>query len=252
MPRRCPSRLPIGLAAALLLAVPAAAAPPARQIIPPPAEDLAWVGETAIYRGDALFEYINGAAPQFIEYGFEEVASQELTFGGHTYIFDVYRMRDPLAAFGIWSTRRSGTAPPIADLPRSSYTPYQGMIARGAYLIEIVAYESAPETPGEMAELIRRGTAGLAEELLAADPLAHPPLSRLPAEGRAPASVKLAAGPVSLRIALGPQGQGLFYEMLSAIDETLSDPLWGLARYPVAAETDAEGVDLSRKVVLLK
>ncbi|MBD3235814.1 MAG: hypothetical protein GF330_03845, partial [Candidatus Eisenbacteria bacterium] len=69
MRRRCPSRLPIGLAATLLLAMPAVAATPAHQIIPPPAEDLAWVGETAIYRGDALFEYINGAAPQFIEYG---------------------------------------------------------------------------------------------------------------------------------------------------------------------------------------
>lgn len=229
-------------AAAALESATASAAPPANaspapaaEIIPAAGGDLQHVGEPARYRGDQLFDYINGGAPQFIEYGFGEVVSQELTLGEQTYIFDVYRMHDPLAAFGIFSTRRPSQAEPIGDFVHSSYTPYQGMIAHGPYLIEISAYESSPESAAEMAGLARRATATLSADLLGPDPLQSPPLMHLPAESRVAGSEKLACGPVSLRIALGTAAQGAFFELVESASESVESPVWAIARYHAGA-----------------
>jgi len=193
-------------------------------------------GDTAVYRGDQLYDYINGGAPQFIEYGFVEVVTQELTYNDHTYIFDVYRMQDALAAFGIFSTRRPQRSDPIGDFTYSSFTTYQGLIAHGPYLIEIAAYESIPETAREMAELARLGTADL-DPSLAPDDLAHRiPFTKLPIENRLPGTEKLARGPVGLRTALGAAAAGPFSDAVKAVQAAIDppateSPLWLIAGY---------------------
>jgi hypothetical protein len=208
----------IGLLLSIPLLVPVAAhaARPAAKILPAESADLRWEGDTAIYPGDFLFDYINGGAPQYIEYGFIEVASQELVYREHTYIFDVYRMATPLAAFGIFSGRRPAVAPLIGRLPYSSFTAYQGLAAYGPYLFDITAYESSETTAREMNDLLLLAI-GQGEIAESADDLTlQPPFSWLPRDGRHPGTEKLARGPVSLRAALGRDAKGTFY---AAIDE---------------------------------
>ena len=57
----------------------------------------------ASYDGNSLWGYINGGADLYLEYGFESVIVHEIEFRSKTIRFDLYRMSDPKAAFGIYS-----------------------------------------------------------------------------------------------------------------------------------------------------
>ncbi|HQO33089.1 MAG TPA: hypothetical protein PLG59_00395 [bacterium] len=66
--------------------------------------------QPALYTPDDLFQYVNGAAPKYLSYGF-----QQLTHFRYSYkkdelsciTVDVYEMGNPLGAYGIYSTARS-------------------------------------------------------------------------------------------------------------------------------------------------
>ncbi len=225
----------------------------AGDIIPPATEQVILEGELDRYPGDHLYEYINGGAPLYLEYGFREVASQELMINGHTFIFDVYQMESPLAAFGIFSVRRPERAPGIGNFSFSTFTDYQGLIAYDRYLIDISAYDASDQTAAEMAALGH----------LAADRVATPgsctslfsgyPINLLPVEGRHPGTEKVARGPVSLAAAMGKLATSPLADFIKAVQvaqaktdikrgENGSDPLpaawWITAGYH--PQTDAE------------
>lgn len=170
-----------------------------------------------IYPGDYLFDYIDGGAPQYLEYGFVEVASHELTLNGHTYIFDVYRMDSPLAAWGIFSVRRPPAAPPIEGFAYSTFTAYQGMAVLGPYFFDISAYETLEQTAAEMAVLLRLAAGRIDPALARADLEAGEPFTHLPGPGRLPGATALARGPLSLRAALGAAATGSFQAAIEAI-----------------------------------
>lgn len=214
---------------------PAGTLPMAAAMIPPAGEGVARVGQPAIHAGEQLFEYIDGGAPQFLEYGFHEVASQELTLNGRTYIFDVYRMRDPLAAYGIFSVRRpplAKQAPALAGFPASAVSSYQTLLAHGPYYVEIVAYESTPETARETADLARGGLGRLDSTLAPADLAGRPPFDLLPA-GSVPGSARLARGPISLKTALRGGGTDAFRRAVERVVDAggRQDPVWLVAEY---------------------
>jgi Family of unknown function (DUF6599) len=176
---------------------------PAGKIIPPADGHLKHEGDLGVYPGDHLYEYINGGAPIYLEYGFKEVASQELILNDHTFIFDVYQMESPLAAFGIFSVRRPERAPGIGNFAFSTFTDYQGLIAYDRYLIDISAYDTSEQTADEMALL-----GGLASERILAPRSCASlfngyPIDLLPVNGRHPGTEKVARGPVSLEAAMG-------------------------------------------------
>lgn len=200
----------------------AVAGAPAAEVIPPESGKIRWQGELSVYPGDYLYDYINGGAPQYLEYGFVEVASQELLYNGHTYIFDIYKMETALGAFGIFSSRRPTIAAPVGSFPYSSLTTYQGMVAYGPYLMDISAYESSDETPAQMAALARLAAAQAGPSLAADDLTTRFPFTRLPLEGRHPGTEKLARGPLGLRAALGSAASGAFFKAIEAVQVALA------------------------------
>ncbi len=239
------------LAGSILLPVARGEEPPypsAADMIPEAGDDLTREGDLALYIGDELFDYIDGGAPQYIEYGFSEVASQELLYNGHTYIFDVYRMHTPLAAFGIFSVRRPGASPALEGFPYSSFTTYQGMVAHGPYLMEIASYESSEATASEMAHLAKLAAGKLDPTRGGGDLTREAPFTRLPIEGRQPGTEELARGPISLRASLGADAQGGFFAVLEdiqlamakadmrAIGGASSSPWWLVAGYHPRAD----------------
>lgn len=201
----------------------AADAPPAGAIVPPEGEGVTLVGEPMVYYGDELYDYINGGAPHFIEYGFEEVASQELQFAEHTYIFDVYRLADPLGAFGLFTTRAPEGAPMIGVFPNSSLTAFQGLVAHGPYFFDISAYETGPWVGEEIATLLSRATAGMPPALVGENPHRGFPLGYLPVTGRQIGTEKLARGPVSLRAALGSAARGSFWTLIEQVQHAVGE-----------------------------
>jgi hypothetical protein len=64
---------------------------------------------TKIFTPDNLFEYINGQAEQYLAYGFSSLKTAEYTDLPQKSLhvaLEIYRMSDPLAAFGIYSAGR--------------------------------------------------------------------------------------------------------------------------------------------------
>ncbi len=59
------------------------------------------------YDASTLSDYIDGAAETYLDYGFVGVISQEYSSGAESVVCSVYEMRDPEAAFGIFSSLRS-------------------------------------------------------------------------------------------------------------------------------------------------
>ena len=193
----------------------------ARGLIPLAGDGLERVGECEVYVGEKLYDYIDGGAPQYFEYGFHEVASQELRLRGRTYILDAYRMADPVAAFGIFSTRRPERCVRLDGFARSCYTGYQGLVADGSVLLEIQAYETSDSTEAQMSELAARSLdAGSHVAIGRADGI-DSLLALLPEVGRKPESERLAMGPVSLGAALGLAAGGDFLRVVESVEKAL-------------------------------
>ncbi len=53
--------------------------------------------------GESLFGFMNGGSELFLEYGFETMIEQELTYGGNTFQLEYYVMESEEAAYGIYS-----------------------------------------------------------------------------------------------------------------------------------------------------
>ncbi|MFH1142966.1 MAG: DUF6599 family protein [Candidatus Eisenbacteria bacterium] len=213
-------------------------------MLPQAGEGVVPKGAPALYSGERLYDYIDGGAPQFFEYGFREVASQELTYLGHTYIVDVYRLPDPLAAYGLFSVRRPARAPGLDGFPYSAFAGYQALLAHGPYYVEIIAYESTERTANEMAEIVRRGLGRLDPAVAPADLTLGPPFDLLP-EGRVRGSERLARGPIGLQTALRQAGAQGFRSALDAVATTHGQehPVWVVAEYPAIDLADTRASD---------
>ncbi|AKJ63418.1 DUF6599 family protein [Kiritimatiella glycovorans] len=66
--------------------------------------------ETECFGPEELFEYINGAAPLYLDYGFERLAHRVYRFEKGSLTADLYAMPDPTRAFGIYAAERDAEA----------------------------------------------------------------------------------------------------------------------------------------------
>jgi hypothetical protein len=65
------------------------------------------VTRTGHYDGNALFGYMDGGAELFREYGFAHLTAQEIRLDDQQLLVEIFRMRDSVAAFGIFSVSRA-------------------------------------------------------------------------------------------------------------------------------------------------
>ncbi len=82
--------------------------PESAAIIPWKAE-----GPPKIYKGNELYDYIDGGAQIFFEYGFTEALVQRYVLGDTSITLEIYQMNDPKAAFGIYSIQRDCEMPAL-------------------------------------------------------------------------------------------------------------------------------------------
>lgn len=64
------------------------------------------VEKVKIYPADSLWNYIDGAADEYLSYQVVQVATVEYNKGDLIYSIDIYEFADPLGAFGIYAKRR--------------------------------------------------------------------------------------------------------------------------------------------------
>ena len=62
-----------------------------------------------VYTTDNLWDFINGAADSYLSYGFEDLHVAEYSKGKNVIKLEIYRHKDDIQAFGIYSSERSPT-----------------------------------------------------------------------------------------------------------------------------------------------
>lgn len=109
--------------------------------------------ETRFYRDKELFGYIDGGAEIYREYGFVGLAVQELRWNDQDVVVEIYRMKSPAAAFGIFSVTRRN-CPPVEKLNRwSCSSPFQLIFCKGDFFVSITNYLGTPELQAASIEL---------------------------------------------------------------------------------------------------
>jgi len=90
------------------------------------------------FNGKALFGYIDGGAELYLEYGFSVVSVTDIEYMQGKYKTEIYRMKGPEEAFGIFSVSKYR----CLDMPSfSEFTcrsKYQLQICKGSYYISII------------------------------------------------------------------------------------------------------------------
>ena len=144
-------------------------------------------------RAAALFDFIDGGAEIFIEFGFERVLVQRYAKGEAELTLEAYEMTDADAALGIY-LMKCGVETPVAGLPaRHTGDPAQLTILKGRYFLHVNSFGAGPDLTPEMIALARRALDAVPDER------AGRHLDRLPAEGLVAGSARLLRGPYGLQ-----------------------------------------------------
>ena len=136
-------------------------------------------GEVLTYDSDTLWEYINGAAELFVEYGVQSCRTTELTTGELTVTVDLYDMGTPLNAFGVFGRERSGEEVPIQGATFATVSPpYQALLLKGSSYAKVGVFEG-DLTQESALELLQ----GLAQAL-PGEPSIPAEMDLLPTDGK--------------------------------------------------------------------
>jgi hypothetical protein len=126
----------------------------------PGSDDLpGWVRSTEpeVFNVDTLYEYINGQAPLFLDYGFQDVATAEytVTADDRSLVVDIYRMAGPEEAFGIFAAERTPGDRP-ADVGVDGYAGSNVLnFWKGPYYVKLVSYTSGNDTGDVLLQVAR-------------------------------------------------------------------------------------------------
>jgi hypothetical protein len=114
-------------------------------------------GEPRFFTPDNLWEFINGAADGYVMYGFEEVVTADFSMGStdQQAVIDIYRMQDPVHAFGIYCQERN----PDYEFLEIGAEGYMGGTAlnfwRGPYYVKLTVFEESDELKEELSKLAK-------------------------------------------------------------------------------------------------
>jgi len=192
--------LPLLVLAGVLAAAAWAAA--ADVILPPDGFVPGWTkaDKSVHFQKTDLFNYIDGGAELFVEFGFEDLVVQTYVNGVLELTLEVYRMESPESALGVYLLK-SGKETPVKGLnTRNTGDRFQITALRNRWFIHVNNPDGLPEAVPAMTALAQKLTAGLPE---------GPPvtlLDALPPNGIIRGSERLFRGPYALQslYTLGP------------------------------------------------
>jgi hypothetical protein len=113
--------------------------------VPSPA-GMAIKEKIALYDEKGLFDYIDGAAPIFIERHFRKLAATEMaTPEGSDLVCDVYDMASSENAQSIFDKEKSATAKPLDGWPEAIAGPMSLVFRHGRYYAKLTAFDAKAE-----------------------------------------------------------------------------------------------------------
>lgn len=150
-------------------------------------------GQPAEFRGGNLFDYIDGGAEIFLEFGFDRLVVQDYKKGNSEIVLELYQMESPESALGIY-LMKCGVETPIDGVPaRNSGDQTQFTITKGSAFIHINNPDGRAWLLPVMVDLAR----AVLESVPPGGPVTL--LDELPEEKRVPGSERLIRGPYALQ-----------------------------------------------------
>jgi hypothetical protein len=108
-------------------------------------QDIARVSDIETYVGQALYEYINGGAEIYHQYGFIRVSTADFKVGELEIVADIYEFGESDLAFGIYSTFRPPNVAPV-DIGVQGFTSETSFdYVKGKFLIRLICYDCTAE-----------------------------------------------------------------------------------------------------------
>ena len=96
-----------------------------------------------VYTADNLWDFIDGAADTYLSYGFEDVHVAEYTKGKNVIKLEIYRHKDDIQTFGIYSSERSPTFHFINLGAQGYMTEGSLNFFKGKYYVKIRTYSKS-------------------------------------------------------------------------------------------------------------
>jgi hypothetical protein len=103
-------------------------------------------GPVAFYDERSLFDYIDGAAPLYLQRHFRRLAAAEVAVaGGGEITADVYDMSAPADAASIFAAERSPSGRPVPGLDAAAAGPLSLVFHRGRFYVKLTAFDGRGE-----------------------------------------------------------------------------------------------------------
>ncbi len=117
-----------------------------RALFAPPPDGAKVKEKVALYDEKGLFDYIDGAAPIFIERHFRKLAAAEMaTPEGSDLVCDVYDMATPENAQAIFDKEKSPNAKLVDGWPEAIVGPMSFVFHHGRYYTKLTAFDAKAE-----------------------------------------------------------------------------------------------------------
>lgn len=145
------------------------------------------MGDTEYYSADNLYEKIDGRAPAYLEFGFQQLRSRSFAEpadkGSYVDVYE-YRMDSPVNAFGIFALERDPAGKPL-DFAPDGYSGEMGYFFRqGNCYVQVIASDQKPATLD-----LAKSVAGQLAKSIPADDAGLGARRNLPAQGMIPGSL---------------------------------------------------------------
>jgi hypothetical protein len=133
-------------------------------LMPDMSKDGQWKidGEVRCYKGENLFEYMNGGAELYHAYGFNRMCVKDYQKGDNLYTMEIYEMENSPKAFGIYSLDRQGEHPSLKQ--EATYQEGSLTIWKAHYFIRIFASQKGANIKEEMLSLGERAVSQIKGE----------------------------------------------------------------------------------------
>jgi len=111
--------------------------------------------EPMYYNADNLWDYINGAAPSYLAYGFNEVVTFILMHQQDSteFVVDIYEMADTLNAFGIYSIEKAPQAESVAIGSQAFQAGNTLFFWQDKYYVKLIAYDDSPAVDAALTKI---------------------------------------------------------------------------------------------------
>lgn len=90
------------------------------------------------FNGESLWGYMNGGADIYLEYGFEKLRVEEFTNEDETIKLEIFKMYDPISAFGIYSIKAFKCEQSSVFTTNDCLNKYQFQLLYGNYYIQLI------------------------------------------------------------------------------------------------------------------